>query len=183
MSARDRRAVLIGAVLIGLAVLYRVALTPVFDQWGQARADAAAQTAMLDQFEEKLERRTAIRKRLEPRFGPGVNQPLRTVDEARVAFPQSVQQAIQRGGAAARQVEVQGLRRVRDLPGVELLSLRVQVSCEPHAVPTMFKELGQAEVPTVVESVNLTMPQRGQRQRWEATLVLSTPTLTGRAAP
>ncbi|MEM1109520.1 MAG: hypothetical protein AAGH99_12610 [Planctomycetota bacterium] len=183
MSARDRRAILIGAVLIGLAVLYRVALTPLFDQWGQARADVTAQAAMLDQFEGKLERRSDIRKRLEPRYGPGVHQSLSTADEARVAFPRSVQQAIQQGGAATKQVEVQGLRRLRDLPGVELLSLRVLVTCKPDAIPGIFRELSQAELPTVVESVNLRMPNRGQRQKWEATLVVSTPTLAGRGNP
>lgn len=179
MSPRDRRAVLWGAILIGLAVLYRVGLSPLVDQWSEARATAASQSAMLAQFEDRLEKRSDIRDRLEKRYGPGVHRSLHTVDEAQVAFPRSVQQAISRGGAQAKRVEVQGLRRMRDLPGVELLSLRVQVVCEPHAIPGMLKELSQADIPVVIESVNLSMPQRGQRQQWEATLVVSTPTLSG----
>ncbi|MEM9418794.1 MAG: type II secretion system protein GspM [Planctomycetota bacterium] len=179
MSERDRRALIWGGVLIGIAVLYRFALSPVVDQWQEARDAVASQSVMLTQYEEKLEKRSGIRKRLEQRYGPGVNRPLPTADDAQVAFPRSVQQAIGRGGAQARQVEVQGLRRLRDYPGIELLSLRVQVTCEPNAIPAMLAELTRADMPVVVESVNLSMPQRGQRQRWEATLVVSTPTLKG----
>lgn len=168
-----------GAVLIGIAVLYRFALSPVVDQWQAARDTVATQSAMLDQYEDKLEKRSDIRKRLEQRYGAGVNNPLPTADEAQVAFPRSVQQAIGRGGAQARQVEVQGLRRLREYPEIELLSLRVQVMCEPNAIPGMLAELTRADMPVVVESVNLSMPQRGQRRQWEATLVVSTPTLKG----
>lgn len=179
MSPRDRRAMLVGGVLIGVAVAYRLVLSPVVDRWGEARQSIAAQSSLVAQFEEKLEKRDDIRGRLEKRFGPGVNQPLKSIDEAQVAFPRSVQQAIERGGGQATQVEVQGSRRVRDLSGVEMLSLRVQVNCEPDAIPKMFAELAKAEMPVVVESVNLSMPQRGQRQQWRATLVVSTPTLAG----
>lgn len=177
MSDRDRRALVWGAVLIGVAVLYRVGLSPATDRWGEARASAGAQSAMVEQFEDKLEKRDEVRERLEARFGPGVHAPLRSMDEARVVFPKAVQEAIGRAGASAKQIEVQGSRRVRELPGVEMLSLRVQVECEPPAIPNVFKELAAAELPVVVESVNLSMPQRGQRQQWQATLVVSTPAL------
>lgn len=177
MSERDRRAVVWGAILIGLAVLYRVGLSPAVERWGEARASAEAQSAMVEQFEDKLEKRDEIRQRLETRFGPGVHAPLRSMDEARVVFPKAVQEAIGRGGASANQVEVQGARRVRQLPGVEMLSLRVQVMCNPNAIPMMLKELAAAEMPVVIESVNLSMMQRGQRQQWRATLVVSTPAL------
>lgn len=168
-----------GAVLIGIAVLYRFGLSPVVGQWQEARSTVASQSGMLAQYEDKLEKRSNIRERLEQRYGPGVNRSLPTPDEAQVAFPRSVQQAVGRGGAQAKQVEVQGTRRMRDFPDIELLSLRVQIMCEPHAIPGMLAELTRADMPVVVESVNLSMPQRGQRQQWEATLVVSTPTLKG----
>ncbi|CAN0443370.1 unnamed protein product, partial [Ectocarpus fasciculatus] len=126
MSPRDRRALIFGAGIIGVAVLYRLALAPAVAQWGQARADTVSQTQRIVQFEERLEKRNDIRQRLMERFGPGVQAPLLSVDEARVAFPRSVQEAFGRAGASARQVEVQSVRRVRDLSGVELLSIRVQ---------------------------------------------------------
>ncbi|MEM1027834.1 MAG: hypothetical protein AAGJ38_07100 [Planctomycetota bacterium] len=179
MSSRDRRALLLGAVLIGLAVLYRVGLSPVMGQWSEARATAASQSAMLAQYEERLEKRADVRKRIEPRYGPGVHRALVTVDEAQVAFPRSVQQAIRRGGAEVKQVEVQGLRRVREMPGIEMLSLRVQVVCEPNSIPRMFRELAGADIPVVIESVNLSMSQRNQRRKWDAALVVSTPTRSG----
>lgn len=176
MNTRDKRALFFGAVVIGVAVLFRVALSPGLDRWREARATAGAQSAMLEQFESKLDDRDKFRKRLEPRFGPGVHDSLRSADEARVDFPRAVQEALSRGGVAAQQVEVQGTRRVRDLPGVELLSLRVQVNCQPPSIPSLFRELSRADVPVLIESITLSMPQRGQRQNWQATLVLSTPT-------
>ncbi|MEM7624205.1 MAG: hypothetical protein AAF333_01110 [Planctomycetota bacterium] len=175
MSPRDRRALILGGLFIAVAVLYRVVLSPVMGQWGEARAAAEARSTMVERFEEQLERRDKIRGRLEPRFGLGVHDALRTVDEARVAFPRSVQEAIGRGGATAKQVEVQGVRRLRDVPGVDLLSLRVQVDCQAPVIPQLFSELCRADVPVIVESVSLVMPQPGQRQNWQANLVLSTP--------
>lgn len=176
MSPRDRRALILGGLLIGVAVLYRVVLSPVVDVWQEARAAAELQSAMVERFEEQIETREKIRRRLEVRFGPGVHDTLRTVDEARVAFPRSVQEAINRGGATAKQVEVQGVRRLRDVAGVDLLLLRVQVECEAPMIPKIFSELRRADVPVVVESVGLVMSQPGQRQKWQANLVLSTPT-------
>ena len=176
MSPRDRRALVIGGLIIGVAVLYRVLLSPVVGHWQEARDGAAVQAAMVERFEEQLEKREQIRGRLEARFGPGVHDSLGTIDETRVAFPRSVQEAIGRGGANAKQIEEQGVRRLRDLPGVDLFSVRVQVDCEAPAIPKMFRELQRADVPVLIESVNLVMAQPGQRQNWQATLVLSTPT-------
>jgi len=183
MSSQDRRAIFWGAAFIGLAVLYRLVLSPVVDQWREGRASAEAQLVMIEQFENKLEKRSEIRTRLAQRFGPGVHDPLRTADEARIAFPRYVQEAIRRGVASAQKIEVQGVRRVRDVPGVALLSLRAEVYCEPESIPRFLKELGAAEVPVIIESIGLSMRQQGQRGKWRATLLLSTPTLAEEKKP
>ncbi len=165
--------------LVGAALLYRLVFSPVLGAWVQSRQAVEVGSVMLERLEEKIERRDAIRARLEQRFGPSVHRPLQTVDEARVAFPASAQEAIQRSGASATQVEVQGVRRVRDLPGVSMLSIRVRVMCEASALPAMLKELNYTDFAVVVESMQLTMANPGQRDQWQAVMVLSTPALGG----
>ena len=177
MSGRDRRALILGVLAIGVVVLYRLALSPAIATWQQERADAAEQVALLEELETKLDRRAQILRRLEPRFGPGVREALRPASETQIAFPRTVQEAIARGGGSATQVEVQGLRRIRSLPGVELLSLRVRLDCPADAIPQVLQQLQQAALPVIIESMSLDMAQAGQRDQWRATLVVSTPSL------
>ena len=178
MSNRDRRALIWGGLLIVAAAVYRFGLSPAVDQWQQVRAESQQQLALLEGLESKLERRAQIMRRLEARFGPGVGQPIPGSEAAAVAFPRTVQEAVSRGGGKATQIEVQGLRRLRDIPGVELLSLRLRIDCPADAIPEVLRQLRAAELPVMIESMNLEMARTGQRDEWQATVVVATPTLS-----
>ena len=177
MNDRDRRALLWGGALVAAAVLYRVVLSPAVDRWGEARAEGALYTQRLEQAENKLERRDVLFDRLADRFGPAVTQPLQPLEQVRVAFPQAVQAALGRAGVQPQQVEVQGVRRLRGVTGVSTLSLRIQANVGDASIARLFNELRNCGHTVVIDSVNLSMAQPGQRQQWQLMLSLSTPAL------
>ena len=178
MNQRDRRAIFAGGLLILVAVIYRFGFSSAFAQWQQVRAESQQQLTLLDGLESKLERRGQILRRLEPRFGPGVGRPIPAAEDAAVAFPRTVQEAVGRGGGKATQLEVQGTRRLRDLPGIDLLSLRLRVDCPAESIPEVLRQLQAADLPVILESINFEMARAQQRDQWQATLVVSTPTLS-----
>lgn len=177
MTARDRKTLIVGGAIVAVAVLGRLALMPAWSSWTEARAATAQHDAVVQDLENLIQQRDAMRNRLEARFGRGVYDAVESAEATRVAFPQAVQKALSRGGVRARQVEVQSVRPLREVPGFALLSLRIQVSCKPGQVPAMLRELARAERPTLIESFDLAMAKAGRRDEWNATLVVSTPTL------
>ncbi len=177
MTTRDRRAVVVCLVVVAAAAGYRLGLAPAVARWQGARASVGAAEAQIDTVENRLDRLDGVERRLEARYGPGVGRPLSTVEALRVAFPEAVRGAVEAAGAEPRQVEVQGVRKLRDVPGVSSLSLRVRAVAENDAVPELLRQLAAGPYPTVVESLNLTMDEPGGRDKWEAVLVVSTPGL------
>ncbi len=177
MNDRDKRALRIGGVLVGVAVLYRLVLSPMLAGWAEARAEGAMYTTRIIQFEDKLDRREDLRKRLRERYGSAIDRPLLSIDELRVAFPRSVQDALSRASIEITQVEVQGVRRLRNVSGVSSFALRVRGTCNDRAIPAMLNELRKADQVVVIDSLDLTMSAPGRRDQWQLVLTLSTPGL------
>ena len=177
LNPRDRRALLWGGGLLAAAALYQLALSPVLATWSEARAEGAANLERLTQIEDKLERRTQLHDRLTQRFGPAVVEPLQSLEDVRVSFPKAVQDALGRAGVQPQQVEVQGVRRLRGVTGVSTLSLRIQANVGDASIARLFNELRNCGHTVVIDSVNLSMAQPGQRQQWQLMLSLSTPAL------
>ncbi len=183
MNDRDRRALVIGVVLVAAAGAYRFGLSPALDHWREARSVAAQRQAVVDDLHAKLGRRDALMARLEPRFGPGVHEPLDAAENVQITFPRAVQQAISRGGGKPTQIEVQGLKRIRGVTGVELLSLRVRIDCPSRSIPEILQQLRAAELPVIVESLDMVMANNNRRDEWRLSMTLSTPSLTTKNQP
>lgn len=177
LTDRDRRALMMGGGLVLAVVLYRLLLSPLLAGWAEARAEAAVYTQRLAQLEDRLDRRDTLQRRLRETYGPAITQPLPTLEDARVRFPQAVQEALASAQLQPQQIEVQGVRRVRGVPGVSNLSLRVRSVAPPQAIPAALNALRSAGLIVVVESVDLSMAQPNQREQWQLLLTLSTPTL------
>ena len=177
LNPRDRRALLWGGGLLAAAALYQLALSPVLATWSEARAEGAANLERLTQIEDKLERRTQLHDRLSQRFGPAVVEPLQSLEDVRVSFPKAVQDALGRAGVQPQQVEVQGVRRMRGVAGVSTLSLRVRANCNDQSIARLFNELRNCGHSVLVESVDLSMAQPGQRNQWSLMLTVATPAL------
>ena len=177
MSDRDRRAIVVCLVVVAAAAGYRLVLSPMVEQWQAARASVATAEAQVDAVGQRLDRLDSVRRRLSERYGPGVGRPLATVEALRVAFPEAVRAAVEAGGAEARRVEVQGVRKLRDVPGVASLSLRVTAVGGDGAIPEVLRQVAAGPYPAVVESLNLSMDEPNRREKWEMVMVVSTPGL------
>ncbi len=180
MSSRDRRAVLIGSVLLGVALLLRFVLLPSYEQWREMREAVVAHEAMLSDVERRLDRRDAMITRLLGKYGDAIEKELLDVDAVRVAFPASIQKALKQSGVNVQSIDVQAVRRVRSVSGVSMISLRVQATCEPNAVGKMIEKLTHTEQITVIERLDVTMEKSGQRNKWAVGLVVATPALEDR---
>ena len=177
MSSRDRRALLLGAGVVLAAVLYKVALSPAMTTWSEARQAVANQDALIARIDAQIDRRQAIHARLRDRYGPAIDRPLPTLEDMQVKFPKVVRDAMGRGGAQPGSVDIQGVRRLRDVPGVSLMTLRVNTVCGGNAIPAVLDGLRTAEQIVIVDSIELSMAQPGNRGKWTMILQLSTPTL------
>lgn len=177
LSERDRRAIWIGAGLIGLGLLLRVVVMPVVAHWRELRSSAYEGAARVAAIEQKLNRRDALVDRQRARFGPGVDKPLQPVEQVQISFPQSVQKALGKGGLGVSSVEPQGVRKLREVPGVVLVSLRVRCGGGPDALPQALAAIQGYEQLIIVDSFNLTMTKPGERNQWSVNMLVSTPAL------
>lgn len=166
-----------GGVLIGAAVLGRFVLMPVVDQWQQARAAIVTYDAQLEDLERRVDRRDAAVRRLREKFGPGIEKDLLDVDAARVEFPRVVQETLAGQGFKLDNIRVQRVQRLREAPGVALVTLLVQGECEAGQIPKMLAALRGSEMLMLVDRVDLTMAKPGEREKWTASLTLATPAL------
>lgn len=177
MSPQDRRAVLFGAAVIALGLLAKFAVMPAAAHWSGLRTVAAQGEARLADIQHKLDRRDAILARQRQRFGPGVEQPIESVQEVWVSFPQAVQQALSKAGLKIESVELQGVRKLRKVPGVSLVSLRVRGTCGPDALPKVLASLQSAKQLIIVDRFDISMVKTGARDKWSVTLMVSTPAI------
>ena len=179
LTQRDRRAVLIGLALLGLALLGRFVVMPAYGHWRDVRAAAVAQDEQLTQIERTLNRRDAVFDRLRSKYGDAVDAELLDVDQTRVVFPKAIEQALQQSGVAVQSIDLQAVRRVRQVSGVSMVSLRVRATCKPTAISKLLKALRETDRITVVERLDLTMANPGRRDQWTVGLVVATPALEG----
>lgn len=179
LSARDRRAVMVGLALIGLGLLARFIVVPGLEHWRDVRAVMSDGTARLMIVEQKIKRRDAVVDRQRQRFGQAVGQPLATIEEVRVSFPKTVQQALGQAGLGVSSIELQGVRKLREAPGVSLVSLRVRGMCGAPALPQALEALRSAEQLVIVDRFEIGLVKSDSRDQWSVTLVVSTPAIQG----
>lgn len=177
LSARDKRAVTLGAAAIGLGLLVRLVVMPVATHWGQLRSTVSSYGERINFIEQKLDRRDAIVGRQQLRFGPGVDLPLEPVEKVRLSFPQTVQKALGEGGLGVSSVEPQGVRKLRDVAGVVMVALRVRCGGGPDSLPQALAAIQKSERLIIVDSFDLSMASPDDRGSWSVTMQVSTPAL------
>ncbi len=178
MTPREKRTVLLGLGVIAAALLLRGGLGPVYGTWRDARAAVSQHDEQLDTLESRLDRRDQRLRRLRAKYGPAVDAELVPVSEARMRFPDAAQQALQKGGLGVSSVALQGVRRSRELPGVSLVTLRVEGSVKGQQLPHVFAQLRGCTMLALIDDARLEKSQNGNEQQFAVSLVLSTPALT-----
>ncbi len=177
MTPRDRKAIYLGAAVISVGLMVRFVVMPTVSHWRDLRAVVSEGEARVVAFEQKLDRLDALVMRQRVRYGGGVDKLLEPVDRVQISFPQSVQKALGKGGLGVSSVDPQGVRKLREAPGVLWVSLRVVCSGGPEALPKALAEIQSSEQLIIVDSFNLTMLKPGDRSKWAVTMMVSTPAL------
>ena len=179
MNAREKRTVLIGGAVIAVAVILNLGLRPVFAAWGEARETMAAHRDRVDTLEQRLDRREVKARQLTQKYGPSVTAPLPTETDAKVSFPEATQKALRSGGMGVSSISLQGARRLRDVPGVSLLTVRVDGSVSGAKLAEAFATLRGSELLALVEDARLEKSGGGpEGPSYNVTLLLATPVLT-----
>ena len=192
MTPSEKRTVLIGLAVVGAAVLLRGGLQPAVAAWREARTAVANHEKQLDTLDTQLDRRDARLRRLRQKYGPAIETKLLPVSEVRVRFPQAVQETLKQGGMSVASVALQGVRRQREVPGVSMVSLRVEGTVGGESLPKVLAALRGCEVLALIEDARIEKGGgkgggRGRRSRggdggngqsFELSLMLVTPALT-----
>jgi len=173
MSARDRRAVVIGCcVLLGL-LLVRFALMPLLESWGQTRDRIASSDSRLRQLQAKTTRYLLARERLLENYGPGAAKPLEEVQAAQINLVQAISDALKAGGLSLQGLQPQGQKPVKELPGAVQVSFQVKTSGQLAQLARSLEAMRKAPTLIIAEQVSAAGNDKTPGQL-ELTLVLST---------
>ncbi|MEM6332670.1 MAG: hypothetical protein AAF823_04955 [Planctomycetota bacterium] len=172
MTSRDRRAILLGGGTLAIALFAWYVVLPGIDRWQAAREQVAQHESVLSDLDRKLDRRDAIAQRLEAKYGNAVHEPTASIDAIRNAFPEEVRDLLQKSGIEYETIELQPEQRVRDTPGIALVSVRIAATTNPNAIANLLAKSAEADRVILVNSLQMTQ-QRGTN--WSITLVLVTP--------
>ncbi len=181
MTPRERRTISIGLGVVVVAVTLNLLVRPVFASWQEARTALADHDRRLESLELRLDRRDTKQRQLAQKHGPAVGQPLPSVAVARVKFPETVQAVLNSGGMSVSSMSLQGVRRMREVAGVSLVTLRVDGETSGARLADVLAALRGSELLALVEDVRLEKGGdngRGEGPSYQMTLVLATPALT-----
>jgi type II secretory pathway component PulM len=164
---RDRRAILLGAgVLVLVLVVYWLA------DWGEARAHIPAGRTNLEKLESAMRRLLRQREHVAAAYGPAAGRPLEGIETAKITLLKAVQDAL-RGGIQDPNYQPQPARAAQELPGVQLVPLRVTGKCRLPQLTKCLSDLRQADTLVFVDQIDLSGNEK-QPGQLEVTLILAT---------
>lgn len=177
LTQRDRRVLLVGAVVLGAIVLVKFAAMPWLDHWSAVRDQIKTQKAMLTQLNRQFQRLDAAHALLQRDYGPALQEPLQDVEETSIRFNKTVQDVLQAGGIQAETIAVQSVRPLRDVPGVALVSFQIRGKCQIASLAKALHQMRTSEQLIIVDQINARPPDKNKPAELEITLILSTPAL------
>lgn len=173
LSPRDRRAIVGGGLLLLITLGAWYGLMPAWERWRAARELAIAQETSLESLTARLDRCDAMMDRLAGKFGPAVRRPVAGVEAVRAALPDEVQAMLGRAGVEYQSIELQSVQRLREAPGLTLVSVRVSATANPNAVAKLLALAAEADRVLLVDRLEMS---RGERpDRWTLSVVFATP--------
>jgi hypothetical protein len=173
LSPRDRRALLVGGIVLGAIVLLRLTLIPFWDSWSAARDRSETYGEELVALNSSLRRAVGQRERLARVYGPGVRQPLANEQTAKMNLFQSAKDVFGAGGVRLTEYQPQRARPLREIPNVSLVTLQVKGQCDLPKLVKSLHAMTQAKHLMFVQSMNINNNEK-QPGKLDVTLVLAT---------
>lgn len=172
LTQRDKRAILVGVIVIVAAFAVRFAGLPMYDRWQTARLDIAAHRAALADIERRTGRLATSHVMLKQTYGDAVSKPLEDIHKTQLQFHKTVQDLLKSAGVAYTSIQPQTPRAVRDA-GVTMVSLRVTGMCQLPQLTKCLASLREAEQLVIVERIDVTADEKKPNQL-SLTLTLAT---------
>lgn len=155
LSARDRRTVVVGGILLAVILIIKFTLMPWLDHWGDLRVRIARSHATLQANERKSKHLTSLEQRLVRSYGKAVTRPLDDVEETRRRFNRVVYDVLKAGGFKMQRTQPQAARSIRtQVQGVTLLSMRVVGTCQLQQLAKCLAQVRQAEHLIIIDRVD-----------------------------
>lgn len=172
-SARDRRALSLGAAGLVLIAATRYGVMPWVDRWLDARRRIVAARTELADLELAVRRVLGQRQRLERVYGPAVRTAPADLETARVELYRAVQQCLKANGIKPMDYQPQPPRRLREVPGVQLVPLQVRAKCAFAQLVKCLASVRAADSLVIVDRVTAVNNEKSPGQL-EVTFMLAT---------
>jgi hypothetical protein len=173
LSPRDRRAVIFGGVGLGVILLLRLLVIPIWDSWSSARDRGEVYGKELVQLNRSLRRALGQRQRLIRMYGPAVSKPLADEQTARIQLFESAKDVFGSGGMNVKNYQHQRTRPLREIPNVSLVTLQVRGQCKLEQLTQCLRKMTNSKSLMIVQSMNLANNEK-QLGQLDVTLVLAT---------
>ena len=173
LSAKDRRALILGAVGLGVILLVHLTVVPLWDSWSIAREEKSTNRVQLDDLNRKLRRVLGQRQRLVRMYGPAVKQPLTDLQTAKSNLFQAAQDVLKSSGIKMTDYQPQRERLLRDIPGVGLVALQVRGDCQLPQLAKCLSQMSDAKSLVIVERITVTNNEK-QPGKLKVVMVLAT---------
>ena len=142
-----------GALLVILAAKFVV--SPWIDSWTGARQAAVADRQRLEDLARSIRKVVAQRMHLEKTYGPAVNRSLEDAEVARVSLL-AVQDVLKTAGFQPADVEPLPARQLREVPGAQVLALRLKGKCKLPQLAKCLASLRKAKTLVFVDRLTVT---------------------------
>lgn len=173
MSDRDKKAILLGGLVLGCLIGYRFVMMPVLDSWSDARQRIAQVSAAQSSLDAQVMRLQSQRRQLEVVYGQGIAQPLPPVDVARANFVKTVEDLLKSSGMTSQGVRSQPLRPLREVAGVALVGLQVDCTGQPQQLMRCLANMSAGDQLILVDSVRAA-PDSRRPDRMQVSMVVTT---------
>ena len=124
-----------------------------------------------------VQRLDAAHALLQGNYGPALQEPLQDIEETSIRFNKTVQDVLQAGGLEYETIAVKGVRPLRDVPGVALVSFQIRGKCQIGSLAKALHQMRTAEQLMIVDQISARPPDKNKPAELEVTLILSTPAL------
>jgi type II secretory pathway component PulM len=179
LSPRDRRAIVLGAVVLLGILAVRLVLVPWWDSWSDARERIQRCSAELEKMERKMDRLLRINKRLEEMYGSAAMKPIQDIETVRIHFPKTITDVLKAGGIGFEIITQRPGKALREVPGVEFVPFQIQGKCKVAQLAKCLAEMRKTKTLVILDRVTATAIQKKKKGKQEqgqlnVTLVLGT---------
>ena len=156
LSTRDRRALILGVLGLGILLAGYYVLMPWLDSWGSARAQISEARSELADVQMRVQRILGLRRRLAKTYGPAVNMPLEEdVQTAQLNLSEAVRETFAGAGFKPTEYRRQRPRALSGVPGVQIVSLEVPGQCNLSQLTKSLAGLSKAKTFVFVERFSI----------------------------